>query len=332
MDLDHYSRKLQERGIVHIIIIYGYYVQSKVIFMVTHITASLFFSRGRDSHETSSFSLCLLFLKWFLMSLAARGNGGSGESGGGGSGAYASLARNAGDGRGLAGGLAGEGGVGAGGLDGGFDQLGLDEDGDDLAGGQAEGAVVQHGEDGANLARVAGDTEPGVVVVGEDVVNDNLAAGDLVSRGLALVLGALPKLVLLGEARLELEVGSKSVDLSLGGAAVAGVDADALTEKLLDGGLEGVGVRKLLVGKGELGRLDASSERRAVVRLKVGETVGEAGLEVGVGLCGLRNTVVGQLGISPGSGAVAILLSPVTLHEKLATMLKPGMRDSKVRL
>lgn len=246
------------------------------------------------------------------MSLAARGNGGSGESGGS-SGAHASLARNAGNGRGLAGGLAGEGGIGAGGLDGGLDQLSLDEDGDNLAGGQAEGLVVQHGEDGANLARVAGDAEPGVVVVGEDVVDDNLAAGDLVSRGLALVLGALPELVILGEARLELEVGSKSVDLSLGGAAVAGVDADALTEKLLDGGLEGV--RQLQAAKGELGRLEASSERRAVVRLKVGETVGEARLEVGIGLCGLRNAVVGQLGVRPGSGAVAILLSPVALHE-----------------
>jgi hypothetical protein len=87
---------------------------------------------------------------------------------------------------------------------------------------------------------VAGDANPGVVVVRKDVVNRLLGTGDLVSRRLALVLFAAPQQVLLGEASLELKVGSVGVNLRLGGAAVAGVDADALAKQLLDDGFEGV--------------------------------------------------------------------------------------------
>lgn len=178
-----------------------------------------------------------------LLQIAMRlgfGGNSSGRKGGGASSAHAALAGNAGNGRRFAGGLGGKGGVGAGGLNRGLNQLSLDQDGDDLACGQAEGAVVEHGENGANLARVAGDANPGVVVVRKDVVNRLLGTGDLVSRRLALVLFAAPQQVLLGEASLELKVGSVGVNLRLGGAAVAGVDADALAKQLLDDGFEGV--------------------------------------------------------------------------------------------
>ena len=87
---------------------------------------------------------------------------------------------------------------------------------------------------------MAGDADPCVVVVRKDVVNHLLGTGDLVSRRLALVLLAAPQQVLLAKAGLEGEIGSVGVDLSLGGAAVAGVNADALAEELLDNGLEGV--------------------------------------------------------------------------------------------
>lgn len=64
-------------------------------------------------------------------------------------------------------------------------------------------------------------------------------------------------------------MGRICVDLGFGRTAVAGVDADALTEEFLDSGLEGVRVRQVEGGKGDIGGLNASLERRAVVRLKV---------------------------------------------------------------
>lgn len=125
--------------------------------------------------------------------------------------------------------------------------------------------MVQHSQNAANFARVAGDAGPGVVVMRKDVVNDNLAACNLMGRSLALVLVAAPQQVVLGKALLKQEMGRICVDLSLGRAAVAGVDADALAEKLLDGGLEGMRVRQVESGKGDISGLDASLERRAVV-------------------------------------------------------------------
>lgn len=174
--------------------------------------------------------------------------------------------------------------------------------------------MVQHREDGGNLARVAGDADPGVVVVGKDVVNDDPAAGDLVGCGLALVQVAAPQEVRLGEALLKLEVGGIGVDLRLGGAAVAGVDADALAEELLDGGLEGARARQVQAGKGDVGSLQASLEGRAVVGLEVRQLLLlEARLVVGVGLVCLDKAVGGQLRIRPDGSAVAILLAPVAL-------------------
>lgn len=125
--------------------------------------------------------------------------------------------------------------------------------------------MVQHSQNAANFARVAGDADPGVVVMRKNVVNDNLATCNLVGRSLALVLVAAPQQVVLGKALLKQEMGRICVDLSLGRAAVAGVDADALAEKLLDGGLEGMRVRQVESGKGDISGLDASFERRAVV-------------------------------------------------------------------
>lgn len=116
---------------------------------------------------------------------------------------------------------------------------------------------------------MAGDADPGVVIVRKDIVHYGLATCDLMGRGLALVLVTSPQQVVLRKALLKQEMRRECVDLSLGRAAVAGVDADALTEELLDSGLEGVRVRQVEGGKGNIGRLNASLERRAVVGLKV---------------------------------------------------------------
>jgi len=129
-------------------------------------------------------------------------------------------------------------------------QLGLDQDGDNLPGGEAEGDVVQDGQNAGNLARVARDAYPDLVVVGEEIVHDHFAARHLVLRRLALVLVAVPQLVVLRKALLEAEVGGVGVDPGLGGTAVAGMDADGLTEELLDDGPEG-----FVGGRGRLAKV-----------------------------------------------------------------------------
>lgn len=259
-------------------------------------------------------------------SAARRGSGAGGSRGGGarersGNGggsraADAALAADARHGRRLAGGLGGKGDNG-GGIDL-CDELGLYEDGNDLAGGEAERAVVQDAEDAGNLARVAGQADPGAGVVGEDVVNDLAAAGALAVAGLALALGgAAPELVGLGEALLEAEVGEHAGNGGLVGAAIAGVDGDALAEELLDDGGEGEGGGRGQVAKGGLGSLSAAGERGAVVGLKGGHAaLLPAVLEEGVCLVGLDEALVGELGVGPGGGAVAVELGPVALQSE----------------
>lgn len=225
--------------------------------------------------------------------------------------AHTSLAGNARHRGRIASGLGGPGSVGRGGLD--MNLLGLDEHGDDLAGGKLKGAVVERRQQLANLTRVASDADPGGVVAGEDVVKHVLAAGQLVLGGLALDAG--PQLVALGEALLEAEPGAEGADVRLVGAVVARVDADALAERLLDDGQEAVRAREGQVGKRLARGDDAAGQRRRVVRLKVGHAVLlEARLKVGVGLVGLLQAGVGQERIFPVRGAVAGLLGPVALR------------------
>lgn len=217
----------------------------------------------------------------------------------------------------MAGGLRGEGddGGGGGGL---VNDLGLDEDGDNLAGLEAKPPVVEDGQDAANLARVAGDADPGVVVVGENIIEDNGVASHLASRSLALADAAAPQLVLLGEALLKGKLRGNGGNVGFVGAAVAGVDGDALAEQLLDDGSKGPGGREGEVGEGALGGLDATGEGRRVVGLEVGHAVLlEARPEEGVGLGSLGVALGGQLGVGPDGGAVAVELSPVALEAVL---------------
>lgn len=82
-----------------------------------------------------------------------------------------------------------------------LDDLGLDENGDDLACGKAEGAVIQSLQQLGDGARVRRDADPGLAVGGEDVVEGRLGADG--KRLVCLALVGVPELVSLGEAGLE---------------------------------------------------------------------------------------------------------------------------------
>ncbi len=93
------------------------------------------------------------------------------------------------------------------------DDLGLDQDGNDLARGEAEGAVVQAGQKLGDRARMRSDADPRVLVCGEDVVEDCLGTG---GKGLGrLAVVNVPELVVLGEAGLEVVRGEQLGDVGL---------------------------------------------------------------------------------------------------------------------
>lgn len=191
--------------------------------------------------------------------------------------------------------------------------LRLDQNRDDLPRLERKLAVPQHLQQSANLTRVTADSQPCGVIVGENVVQRQLAASQLVLRRLAL--RSPPQLVLLCEAFLKCEArGRKLVNLRLGGAAVAGMDADAFAQVLLDCWRKRVLGRERQVAKRRVGGQNATGERRAVVGLKVGHAlVLVSRLVVCTGLVGV--TVAGrrQERISPDRRAVAIFLCPVAL-------------------
>jgi hypothetical protein len=145
----------------------------------------------------------------FIVTVASRRLGkrrrGSWESGGCG-GANAALASNAGDGRSIAGRVGLKGIVHRVWLK--LNDLGLDEDRDDLASGQTELAVVKGLEKAGDDAGVGGDAEPGVVVGAEDVVEDGVGPDILGVTSLGEIRA--PELVELGETLLELVPGESS--------------------------------------------------------------------------------------------------------------------------
>lgn len=173
--------------------------------------------------------------------------------------------------------------------------------------------MAQDAEDALDLARVAGDADPGAVVVAEDVVEHDLAALGLRRRGLGE--RAVPQLVVLGEAVLELEPREHGFDVRLGGAPVAGVDADALAEELLDRRHELVG--QVQAVEGEVCRRRAAVQRAGVERARRRHLLGcELALPEGVGLGRLRDSVGGEVRVRPGDSTVAILLGPVAVPSR----------------
>ncbi len=94
-----------------------------------------------------------------------------------------------------------------------LDDLGLDQDGNDLACGEAEGAVVQGAQKLGDGARMRRDADPGLVVGDEDVVEDRLGTG---RKGFGrLAVAGMPELVGLREAGLELVEGEQLGDVGL---------------------------------------------------------------------------------------------------------------------
>lgn len=155
-----------------------------------------------------------------------------------------------------------------------------------------------------DLTRVAGDANPNSIVAGKDIVEDLLAASQLMLTSLALL--ASPKLVLLREALLKLDLGGQGLDVTLAGTVVAGANANTLAKPLLDDGLKAVGLGELQALEGLVGSNDAAGQRRGVVRLEVGHTlVLESGLEVGIGLVGLAETCGSEKGVFPDGSAIA---------------------------
>lgn len=175
--------------------------------------------------------------------------------------------------------------------------------------------MTKHPQEAADLATVRGDGDPSVIVVGENVVNDRFRASILSSRGLGH--DTRPELVLLSEASLDVEVREQVLDVGLAVAAVACVSRDTLAEKLLDSGDEWVVVRKLQVRECDVGGAQAASQRRGVVGLWVRDVLGrDLFLPVRVRDLSLLEAVLGEIGVGPYCGAVAVQLGPVALRSR----------------
>lgn len=99
----------------------------------------------------------------------------------------------------------------------------------------------------------------------EDRVERELAA--VVLRGVGLGGNAVPDLVVLAEVGVDDEVRVGGCNVSAVGAAVAGVNRNALAEELAHGGAEGVVGRQGEVAVGVVGGLKAASQGRDVVAL-----------------------------------------------------------------
>lgn len=164
-----------------------------------------------------------------------------------------------------------------------------------------------------DLTRVAANADPDGIVTCEDIIENFLASRQLVF--ICLTLLPSPKLILVRETLLELDLLSESLDEALASTVIACSDADALAEKLLHHRDE-----RLILGEFEAleslhGGLDAAGQRRRVVRVEVWHAlVLKAGLVVGVCLVSLGFTCGCEESILPCSCSVARLKTPVALQ------------------
>ena len=182
--------------------------------------------------------------------------------------------------------------------------------------------MSQHAEQGCTLAGVGSDGDDGRRVGAEDLVEDNLAPVVLGAAGLGG--HTVPDLVVLAKLRVDL-VGREGLgDVGAIGAVVAGVDADTLTEELLDGWNEGVVRWQGEIAVGVIGSLEASSEWGDIVRLRWLDLLGvKLMLPEDVVVDGLLNASVVEVSVFPGDGAVSSQLRIVALPQ-LATDRRPS--------
>jgi hypothetical protein len=176
--------------------------------------------------------------------------------------------------------------------------------------------VSQNTQYRRNLAGVASHTNKGLLLGAlreENLTQRGSTASVLSSAGLGG--DAVPQLVVLGETLLDGPAGEQVLDVALAAAVVAGVDADALAEELLDQGSELRGiVGQVQAVEGVVGGLEGAGQRGGevvvwgvdvlLVDLLLPEVVGDERLVDAVG---------GQGSVVPGGGAVAVELGPVAL-------------------
>ena len=91
--------------------------------------------------------------------------------------------------------------------------LGLDQDGNDLARGEAEGAVVQTSQKLGDCTRMRRDADPRVLIGAEHVVEGCLGTGGKRLGCFAVI--NVPELVVLGEAGFEVVGGEQLGDVCL---------------------------------------------------------------------------------------------------------------------
>jgi len=133
------------------------------------------------------------------------------------------------------------------------------------------------------------------------------------SRGLSD--NARPELVTFGEARLDVEVREKILDVGFVVAAVASVSRDAFAEELLDSRNKWVVMRELQVRECDVGGPQAASQRRGVVRLRVGNVlVRDLFLPVGICDLSLLEPTLCEVRIGPQCSTIAVQLRPVALQ------------------
>jgi len=197
--------------------------------------------------------------------------------------------------------------------------LGLNKHGNNSTGIQAESTVSHNAQDRRNLSRVRSNRNERILLARsrseEDLVEHGRATNVL--RGASLGRNAVPELVFFAETLLNGPLGEEVVDVAAGMAVVAGVDADSLAEELFDEGAEfGGALRELQVCEGVVGGLEGAGQWADEVVIGCVDTLlVDLFLPEVVGDQGLVDTVIGELGVHPGCGAVAVLFSPVALDE-----------------
>jgi hypothetical protein len=114
-----------------------------------------------------------------------------------------------------------------------------------------------------DLTRVTANADPNSIVTCEDIIENFLASRQLVF--ICLTLLPSPKLILVRETLLELDLLSESLDKALAAAMIACSDADALAEKLLHHWDERLILGELETLESLHGGFDAASQRGSVV-------------------------------------------------------------------
>lgn len=123
--------------------------------------------------------------------------------------------------------------------------------------------MVESLEKLGDFARVAANADPNSIVTCEDVIKNFFASRQLVFARLTLL--SSPKLILIRETLLKLDLLGEGLDEALAATVVACSDTNTLTEKFLDHRDERLILGELEALESLHGGLDAASERGGVV-------------------------------------------------------------------